>query len=110
MVTVLDALKGISAYPVPLRTLSAVSLKRGIQLEQEATEETLTGKAYRLAEADILMWLSAAPSISQGGQSFSFTEEQRREMRNKAKRIYAEFGNDGETATKPIYGYKGSRL
>lgn len=111
MDTVLESLKGVNAYPIPLRTLTSVAGKRGLQLTVDATQEIQKSKAYNLAVADLLMWLSDAPDISQGGQSYSFTDEQRKEFRNRANSLYRDFGADNEAGTpKPIYGYKGSRL
>lgn len=109
MATVLETLKGVSAYPVPLRTLVETAELRGLSLEEAATQEIMVGKAYKLAKADMLLWLALAPNITQGGQSFSFTDEQRQQFRNQAKALYDECG-EVSAATKPIYGYKGSRL
>lgn len=109
MATVLESLKGVNAYPVPLRTLVETAEKRGLTLTDEATKATLTGRAYNLAVADLLIWLSLAPNVTQGGQSFSFTDEQRKQFRNEASALYDELGEES-VATKPIYGYKGSRL
>lgn len=109
MATVLETLKGVSAYPVPLRTLVETAELRGLSLEEVATQEIMVGKAYKLAKADLLLWLALAPNITQGGQSFSFTDEQRQQFRNQAKALYDECG-EVSAATKPIYGYKGSRL
>lgn len=107
--TVQEALKGVNAYPVPLRTLIEVAEARGLSLTSEATKDVLGSDAFKLATADILLWLSAAPNISQGGQSYSFSEEQRSQLRRRAYALYAECGEDG-AASKPTYGYKGSRL
>lgn len=107
--TVLDALRGISAYPIPLRTLDEVAQRTGADLTGEATATTLKGKAYNLARAELLMWLAYAPDVSQGGQSYSFTDEQRTQFRNAARRLFDEYGDDS-SAVKPIFGYKGSRL
>ena len=70
METVLEALKGVNAYPVPLRTLTTIADKRGLSLTTDATQEVQKSKEYNLAVADLLLWLSTAPDISQGGQSF----------------------------------------
>lgn len=107
--TVQESLKGVNAYPVPLRTLIEVAEARGLSLTAEATKEVLDSEAYNLAVADLLLWLSIAPNISQGGQSYSFSEEQRTQLRNRANALFAKYGDDG-AASKPIYGYKGSRL
>lgn len=105
-----EALRAVNAYPIPLRTLVETAEKRGLDLDGEATEEVLKGKAYNLCRADLYMWLSFAPDISQGGQSFSFTDEQRKLFRSQAKAIYGELEPDGSAEQKPLYGYKGSRL
>lgn len=109
--TILEALKGVSAYPIPPRTITTVADKRGLQLTEEATQEVLRGKAFSLAVADLLMWLSVAPDVSQGGQSYSFTDEQCKQFRNRANCLYDEYDVADETGTpKSIYGYKGNRI
>lgn len=109
--TVLEALKGISSFPIPLRTVTTVADKRGLELTAEATLEVLKSKAFNLAIADLLMWLSIAPDVSQGGQNYSFTDEQRKQFRNRANSLYGEYDAADETGTpKPIYGYKGNRI
>lgn len=109
MATILDAIKGINAYPVPPHTLNSIAAVRGLSLDDEATRETLNGKDFKLATADVLMWLSKAPNISQGGQSYSFSEEQRKDLRNEANALYTECDED-KTAILPKFGYKGTRL
>lgn len=108
-ITILEALKGATAYPVPLRTLVEIAERRGLSLQEEVTQEALAGKAFNLSKADVYLWLSVAPDISQGGQSFSFTDAQRTEYKNRAYRLLGEYGAAAETA-KPVYGYKGTRL
>ena len=104
MAKVIEALKGLNSYPIPLRTLVETAEKRGLNLDTETTAEILKGKAYNLAAADIFLWLSFAPDVSQG------TDEQRTQLRNHAKALYKDFDDDSGSANKPIYGYKGSRL
>lgn len=110
MGTILEALKGVNNYPFHLRTYEKIATRRGLDLTAEATKETESGRAYNLAVADLLIKLSEAPDISQGGQSFSFTDEQRKQFRNRAYSLYDEFSEDGAGTPKPVYGYKGSRL
>ncbi len=107
--TVLEALKGVNAYPIPQRTFEEYALRRGITLSESATQEVLCSKAYNLVVADLLSWLALAPNISQGGQSYAFNEEQRAAFRRRAFALYREFGEEGG-APKTIFGYKGSRL
>ena len=107
--TYLDALKSINAYPIPLRTLMETAERRDLSVTAEATQEVLQSKAYRLAKADLLLWLSIAPDISQGGQSFSFTNEQRKDFKRQAQGIY-DVLEPSQNAGRVTYGYKGSRL
>lgn len=108
MNTVLESLKGLSAYPIPFRTLLSAFASRGFSIEAQLNEDIAGSPQYRLLKADILMWLSMAPDISQGGQSYSFSDLQRKEMRVKAQAIYDEL--EPESRTVPKYGYKGSSL
>ena len=105
----IEALKSISAYPIPLRTLVETAERRGLSLYDEATQEVLKGKAHRLAKADLLLWLSIAPNITQGGQSYSFTDEDRKQMRQQAQGIYDELEPEDNTGCVK-FGYKGDRL
>lgn len=108
MATVLEALKGINAYPIPSRSIVDAAEYRGLVLSEEASQEKMQSAAYKLAQADLLLWLSSAPDVSQGGQTYSFTDEQRVQFRNRANALYRECDDSGQT--KSIYGYKGSKL
>lgn len=107
--TNLDALKSVNAYPIPLRTLVETAERRNLSLTDDASQESLNSKEHRLAKADLLLWLSLAPNISQGGQSYSFTDEQRKQFRKDAQAIYDEL-EPGATAIGATFGYKGDRL
>ena len=106
--TVLEAFKGINAYPIPQRTIEEVAGRRGVGLTADASAAVLTSGRYRLACADLYMWLSFAPDVSQGGQSYSFTDEQRLRFRTMAQAAYAELEDNRGGGVR--YGYKGSRL
>ncbi len=108
MATLLSSLQAINAYPVPQSFFVTAAASRGLDLTSEISQEALKSKEYRLTYADVLMWLSKAPNVSQGGQSYTFDDDQRREFRNEALDIYGEL--DEDNAPKTRYGYKGSRL
>lgn len=102
-----DALLGITGYPIPQRSVEVVALRRGLDLDEGATLESMVSRPFRLCEADLLMWLLRAPNVSQGGQSYNFTEEQRKDMRRRANAIYTEEGENAAGAAI-AYGYKGA--
>lgn len=108
--TVADYLRGVTAYPLSFRTLSMIAEGRGLDLSSEADAEALRGAPLLLARADVLLWLAGAPNITQGGQSYSFTDEQRKEMKRAAQAVYAELEADNAALHNVVYGYKGSRL
>lgn len=110
MATILESLKSVSAYPVPLRTLVETGERRGLSLTDEATQAVLLSKNYKLAVADLFLWLSLAPNVSQGGQSYSFSEDERHRLRNRANSLYDELGEEDTSSDEPTYGYKGSQL
>ena len=107
--TIIESLRSISGYPVPLQTLQGAAENRELEASTEATQEVMLSDKYKLAKADVLMWLSQAPDVSQGGQSYSFSDDQRMRLRNWANTLYAEC-KDATDKPKPLYGYKGSRL
>ena len=109
MIRVLDALRGVNSYPIPLRTINEVARRRKIDLEEIADCDILKSREFNLSRADLLLWLSYAPNVIQGGQSYSFTDEQRMRMRGMAQQIYDELEEE-ESLPKTIYGYKGKRL
>jgi hypothetical protein len=105
--TVLESLKSISGYPVPDSTLTDIAVKRGLELTGETDAALLASAPFRLAQADILRWVSFAPSVSQGGISYSLSDLDKEQMRSEANAIYSEL-QDG--SYKPKFGYKGDRL
>lgn len=108
MATTFASLKSINAYPIPAATIEGAALRWGVDLQQELTKEIMRSREYKLCRADLLDWLSSAPNISQGGQTYSFSPEQRKEFKLQAQQLRQE--NCGEVPQKPIYGYKGSKL
>ena len=110
MTSVIDILRGINAYPIPVKEIIGACEYRGVGYNEEATTDLMNGKGFNLVKADLLLWLSIAPNISQGGQSYSFSDQQRKDLRNQAQALYAEFEPEGSAVQRPVYGYKGSRL
>lgn len=110
MVSTLDLLRGISAYPIPERTLLEAARRRGLHLLDDASSEVVRSRGYQLTRADLLVWLSLSPNVMQGGQMYSFSEEQRKALRQQASAIYKDYGEENATTAKPTFGYKGANL
>ena len=98
--TIGEVLKSLSSYPVPSQVLESICAVRGVNTDEYVDAETLSQESYVMARADVLLWLADAPNVSQGGQSYSFSQDQRDRMRAEANSVLR----------RVQYGYKGSRL
>lgn len=107
---VLDSLRSLNGYPIPVLTLELVAAGRGLDPEEEVTPALLRSASFMLAKADVLVWLSGAPDVTQEGISYSFTDEQRNSFKISADRIYGQYGGEDDSAAGTVYGYKGDRL
>ena len=89
--TIFDALRSISIYPITDAAINNTCTKRNINPTDEITGETHTSAAYRLATADLYKWLAFCPSsISENGISFSISEADRKRFLDLANGIYEE--------------------
>lgn len=104
MLIVSESLKSINAYPIPQETIKEIAERRGIYVSSEITQED---RRFKLAKADVLLWLSLAPNVSQDGISYSFTDEDKRNFRIQARDMY----NDcGEEFPKPSYIFRSIKV
>ena len=110
MVTINSALKCISAYPISDEVITNVCTKRGLTPTDELTSATFATSPYQLSKADIMIYLSQAPDVSEGGVSFSFSDAQKSYYRKSAMEIYKTLEDSDSIAQLNNYGYKGSRL
>lgn len=103
--TLREHLRGLTNYPVSEEALDSILARRGGGSYTPGDGNTL------LAIADLYCWLSTAPDVSQGGQSYSLTDEIRRNYRRKANAYYRLCGEpESVTQETTTFGYKGDRL
>lgn len=107
MARVVELLRGISGYPIPQSAVDTILFERGLLPTDEIYIDDQSAP-YLLAKADLYVWLSEAPDVSQGGQSYSFTDQQRATFREKADVLYRKGGEPENASKKTIYGYKGN--
>lgn len=104
MVRYLGSLNG---YPIPRATLETIALSAGLDTGQEVNPENLRSKECKRATAQVYLWLSTAPNVSQGGISYSFSDDDRARFLNKAKGLLDEIGEGDELGE---FGYMGEDL
>lgn len=103
----IDYLRGLTNYPVPEEALQSILSKRGLDGKRTMTDD----KLLCLVTADLYSWISTAPDISQGGQSYSILYSVREYYRKRANKLYRAGGEPvEEVKAKVRYGYKGERL
>ena len=111
--TLLETLQAaVTAYPIAPQTIEAWATYWGLDLQQQATPPLMQSQEYRLVKADLWDWLALAPNISQGGQTYSFTDEQRTLFKQRALSLRNSVTLEPETLEQggTLYGYKGSTL
>jgi len=106
---VLQSLRSLSSYPIPTATIEDVAEGVGLAIDTELTQELRKDKRFKRAQARVYMFLSEAPNVSQGGISYSFSEEERRRFRLRAENLFEQIG-DAASEAGVEYGYKGEDL
>ena len=106
---VLQSLRSLSSYPIPTATIEDVAEGVGLAIDTEVTQELRKDKCFKRAQARVYIFLSEAPNVSQGGISYSFSEEERRRFRLRAENLLEQIG-DATSEAGVEYGYKGEDL
>ena len=107
--TILQSLKSLSGYPLPLDSLTNIINEVGVTGSEEITSETYQSAAYKRAKAKVYLLLAEAPDVSQGGISYSFSDEDKKHFRMQAQALLDEVGDD-TSAFGDNYGWQGEDL
>lgn len=105
--TILEALKSLSGYPVAISTIERITQSLSLDANAEITNEMHSNPLYKRATAEVYMFLIEAPTVSQGGVHYAISNAQRTVLKKKVAHIYAELGLKNPFS-KPKFGYKGS--
>jgi hypothetical protein len=105
--TVIEALKTVSNYPIPTAVLERIAVARDLEPTGVMNAVSFTESKYRLAEADTMLWIADAPNFTEGGVIISFSGKEKDLLRSKAHSIYKGFN---ETVNDISYGYIGTSL
>lgn len=82
--TIEQALRGITNYPIPRNTLELAEIISGLDLSDYVDQETLSSIGYLKAERQVISFLLIAPtSISEQGVSFSVSADEKAELRKR---------------------------
>ena len=101
--TILQALRSVNAYPLTDEQLEIAAITAGLDPQSDAG--AMTTKEYTHAKANVYSLLAEAPNISQGGITFSFSAEEKKQFRLVACKLYNAIGIEMPQASK--WGYQG---
>lgn len=106
---VAQSLKSLSAYPIPSATLQDIAEGVGLAADALLTPDMRRSGEFRRAQAGVYLFLSEAPNVTQGGISYSFSDDDRKRFRTRAESILDELGDDA-TGYGACFGYQGEDL
>ena len=101
--TILQSLKSLSGYPIPQLSLENIIEESGLTATAETDEATRSSAPYKRAKAKVYLLLAEAPDVSQGGISYSFSDEDKKHFRMLAQSLMEDAGDDN-------YGWQGEDL
>jgi len=99
--TIAQALQSLNTYPVDALFIEKVGIDRGLDI----TADYVFSEAYELATADIYMYLSTQPSISEQETSINNAISVKKAFADMANEIYGKYGDDKYTGID--YGFNG---
>ena len=103
--TIQEALLSLNSFPIPTSFIEKVGIDRAVTVSGEYTLAVSITSAYRLATADVYMWLYGQPSISEQEVSLNQLQAIKKGFLEFANAIYLEYGDPKYIGT--TYGYKG---
>lgn len=89
-----NAIKAMSSYPIPAATIENIIEEAGLDAEADFTKEMRASDQFKMAKALTYAFLSEAPNITQGGISYTFSEDERSRFQKKSSNLLAELGED----------------
>ena len=101
--TISQALLSVNTYPIPDLLIEKVGIERGLTVTDDYSLEVSKSDSFKLAMADVYMYLYTSPDFSE--QEVSFTQADRDSFYSLAQAIYAELNDPKFVGLK--YGFVG---
>ena len=90
-----NALRAMSSYPIPQSTIDNIIDEAGLDAEADITKEIRASDEFKKAKALTYAFLAEAPNITQGGISYTFSQDERSRFEQKSNSLLTELGEDG---------------
>lgn len=96
---------------MPRAVIEGFCSRRGV--DGSAGSEDYDERTLQLLSADVMRWLSTAPNVTEGGVSYSLSEDQRAALSSASRQIYLRLlpeGDPDRPTARARYGFAGSLL
>lgn len=98
------ALMYLSNYPIPMPVIENIMEEQGMDSStSEADGETRSSVRFRRCKAQVYLFLSKAPNVTQGGITYSFGQKEREAFARMANAILQEVGDNAEAEIEVGY-------
>lgn len=87
-----QSLQSISLYPITSATVNTIAVECGLNPDATFTAGIAKERSYLYAKARIYAYLAEAPTVSEAGATYSFTDEERKRFRMNAMKLMEEAG------------------
>jgi len=107
--TIYESLKSLSGYPIPAASIRDIIEDAGLSADTTADAAVRSSAPFRRAKARVYLLLAEAPDVSQGGISYSFSDEDKKHFRTQALSLLEDVGDD-TSMVGDNYGWQGEDL
>jgi hypothetical protein len=103
--TIAEALKATSQYPIPANTIEKICVDRGLTSTDNYTQAVGESDSYRLAQADVYFFLGTSFNIVEQEVGINAAIAIKKKLCDEADSIYDELGDPKFSGN--TYGYIG---
>lgn len=101
--TILEALQSVTNYPVPVNAVEKACIDRALTSSTTYTLAIGQSQGFKLALADLYMWIVSAWNVSE--QNISLSKNDIDSFFSQANKIYADY--DDPNFSGNVYGFIG---
>lgn len=107
--TISEALISLNSFPIPSSLIEKIGVERVLTVSGNYTLAVSQTEAYKLATADVYMWLYGQPVLKEQEVSISQAAEIKQGFLDIANDIYKTY-DDPKYTGKGVYGFIGENF
>lgn len=107
--TISESLISLNSFPIPASLIEKIGIERELTITDEYTLVISESQSYKLATADVYMWLYSQPSITEQEVGINQAIAIKKGLLDLANAIYKEY-DDPKYSGKGRYGFVGENF